>query len=163
MFCIKCGSELQEVLIDNRQRKRCKVCGWVFYPQLKVGTAGIITDNGKVLLLLRSQEPWKDFWNLPAGYVDDDENPQFAVKREIEEETGLLVSDIKLFNVYFFNDDPRGNGILIVYQCSTVVGELKLNFENSDFRYFMASEIPENLCGAGHKKAILDWKQLNED
>ena len=76
-----------------------------------------------------------------------------AVKREIEEETGLLVSDCKLFNTYFFNDDPRGNGILIVYQCNILDGELKLNFENSDSRYFMASEIPENLCGAGHKNS----------
>ena len=127
MFCIKCGSELREVLVDHRQRKQCKICGWIYYPQLKVGTAGIIMKNGKLLLLLRSQEPWKNFWYLPAGYVEDDENPLSAVKREIEEETGLLVSDCKLFNIYFFNDDPRGNGILIVYQCNILNGELKLN------------------------------------
>lgn len=163
MFCIKCGSALREVLVDDRQRKQCEVCGWTYYPQLKVGTAGIITENGKILLLLRSQEPWKNFWYLPAGYVEYDENPLFAVKREIEEETGLLVSGCKLFNTYFFNDDPRGNGILIVYKCNIKNREIILNFENSDSRYFMASEIPENLCGAGHKKAILDWKQLNED
>ena len=78
MFCIKCGSELREVFVDHRQRKQCKICSWIYYPQLKVGTAGIIMKNGKLLLLLRSQEPWKNFWYLPAGYVEDDENPHFC-------------------------------------------------------------------------------------
>ena len=44
-----------------------------------------------MLLLQRTDEPFKHCWNLPAGYVEADESPTQTVAREVYEETGLQV------------------------------------------------------------------------
>jgi 8-oxo-dGTP diphosphatase len=162
MFCLECGSELQEKSIDFHNRKYCKNCDWVYYPHLKVSTAGIITNKKEILLLKQSENPWKGDWYLPAGYVEQDEDPVLAVKREIKEETGLNVTECYLMNIYFFDDDPRGNGILIVYRCSIDEGDFLLNHEIDEAKYFKEFELPINLCGVGHTEAIFEWKQHHE-
>ena len=63
--------------------------------------------DGCLLLIRRTHEPFGEQWNVPAGYVEIDEDPAHAVVREVYEETGLPVEIGRLVNVYFFNDDPR--------------------------------------------------------
>jgi len=75
-----------------------------------------LKDSLRVLLIERKNEPFKQTWALPGGFVDLDENLLEAAQRELEEETGL--HDIKLEQFYTFGDrgrDPRGHTVSIVY------------------------------------------------
>jgi ADP-ribose pyrophosphatase YjhB (NUDIX family) len=81
------------------------------------------------------------------------------VVREVYEETGLRVGVEGLIDVYFFADDPRGNGILVVYRCRSVGGELTATVEGANPTFFAASDIPQNLAGGGHDQAILAWRR----
>jgi mutator protein MutT len=130
----------------------------VHYAQLKVGAGAIIEQSGCLLLIRRTTEPFAGKWNLPAGYVDVDETPAQAVTREVEEETGLQVEGTQLENVYFADDDPRGNTLLIVYRCRVKGGVLRETKEGRDPTYFSAGDIPAELSGGGHDQAILAWK-----
>jgi 8-oxo-dGTP diphosphatase len=94
--------------------------------------------------------------------VESDESPPQAVIREVNEETGLMVEVEELIDVYFFADDPMGNGILIVYKCRTVGGELNASAEGGNPTYFEGREIPGELAGGGHDQAILTWKKGQE-
>jgi len=80
------------------------------------------------------------------------------VVREVYEETGIRVRVEELIDVYFFADDPRGNGILIVYKCRSVGGELTATAEGANPTFFAARDIPQNLAGGGHDQAILAWQ-----
>jgi 8-oxo-dGTP diphosphatase len=113
------------------------------------------------LLIQRTHEPFRQQWNVPAGYVEIDENPAQAVVREVYEETGLQVEIDQLVNVYFFDDDPRGNGILIAYQCHIVGGEPAESAEGTSPTFFARDQIPEELAGGGHREAILAWQEHN--
>lgn len=157
-YCLKCGSGLDIRLLDGRDREICERCGWVYYPQLKVGAGVLIEKDGCLLLLQRAHEPWKGYWNIPAGYVEVDENPIDAVRREALEETGLDVEIGELIGVYYFDDDPRGNGIMFVYLAKSVSGQLKIDDEASFARYFSCQDIPENLAGAGDNRVIGEWR-----
>jgi ADP-ribose pyrophosphatase YjhB (NUDIX family) len=157
-YCLKCGTDLKIHLLDGRDRQVCERCGWVYYPQLKVGAAVLIEKDGCLLLLRRNNEPWKGCWNLPAGYVEADENPIDAAAREAKEETGLNVEIGELEKVYYFDDDPRGNGIVFVYLVKHVKGFLKRNDESSSARYFSWQDVPENLAKGGHNQAINEWR-----
>jgi 8-oxo-dGTP diphosphatase len=55
------------------------------------GVSGLIVQDGKVLLIRRGKEPYKDHWSLPGGGVEPGETLRHAVKREMREETGLDV------------------------------------------------------------------------
>lgn len=70
----------------------------------------------EILLIKRGNEPYKDMWALPGGFVDMDEDLHEAVSREVYEETGLSNMEFKQFRAYGKpTRDPRGRNIAIVF------------------------------------------------
>ena len=157
-YCSLCGTRLESKLLEGRERAFCAQCNRVHYRQLKVGVGAIIEQHNMILLFQRAYTPFQDDWNLPAGYVEHDEHPAHAAIREVHEETGLQVRVESLREVYFFTDDPRGNGLLIVYTCHILGGELTESHEGGHIRFFSQHDLPNNLAGGGHNQAILAWK-----
>ena len=90
-YCPKCGS--QDFEIQNALSRHCANCGFTFYQNPRASTAAFIL-NGKdeLLVALRGKEPAKGTLDLPGGFVDNDENAEQGMVREILEETGLSVS-----------------------------------------------------------------------
>lgn len=160
-FCADCGAALVLKEIEQRQRAFCPRCDRVHYEQLKIGAGALIELDKKILLLQRTQAPFAHCWNLPAGYVEVDESPVQAVIREVYEEVGLKVEATDLVNVYFFDDDPRGNGVLVVYHCMVRNGALTESDEATTPTYFAGQDIPANLAGGGHDQAIYAWQKLH--
>jgi 8-oxo-dGTP diphosphatase len=158
-FCMICASALETRKIEGRTRPVCLTCGWVYYQQLKVGAGAIIEKDECLLLLRRAKDPWKGTWNIPSGYVEFDEEPAHAAEREAFEETGLRIRVRHLLDVYFFADDPRGNGLHFIFASEVIASTLRNSHESTGLRYFSPSEIPENLCGAGHERAIRAWQK----
>ena len=76
----------------------------------------IAENDLKVLLIRRAQEPFKNKWALPGGFVEMDESLEEAAARELKEEAS--VSDVYLEQLYTFGDpkrDPRGRVISVAY------------------------------------------------
>lgn len=158
IHCLLCGSVLHKKMIESRERDECPICGWVYYPQLKV-TAGVVVEKeGKILLVKRNMDPWKSCWYLPAGFVENDESPHDAAEREAHEETGLEIMAGKLIDVVFYNDDPRGNGIVILYEGIIKGGSIKKNSEALDIQFISKNKVKYlNLAGGSHNVFILKW------
>jgi ADP-ribose pyrophosphatase YjhB (NUDIX family) len=157
-FCPSCGVPFPANLpLDEEGARTCTACGNVVYRQLKVGAAAIIERDGQILLLRRSEEPFKGSWGLPAGFVRWNESPEVAAIRETEEECGLTVQVRSLLGVYYFEDDPRGNGILIVYRCQNDDGTPWPRGEASEVAYFSRERLPRDLAGSGQDVAIRAW------
>jgi ADP-ribose pyrophosphatase YjhB (NUDIX family) len=158
-FCLMCGAKLNSRPLDNRVREVCPACGWVYYEQVKVGAGALVENEGQLLLVQRAIEPWKHCWYLPAGYVEADEEPRKAAERETLEETGLEVLAGELKDVIFFDDDPRGNGIFIVYTCKLLGGSLKTSTESLGSRFFAWQDLPAHIAGYAHNLVINRWKE----
>ena len=73
------------------------------------------TDN-QLLLIKRKNEPYKDCWALPGGFVDENEDLEVAAKRELEEETQIKTDSLQQFGTFGkpFRD-PRGHMISVAY------------------------------------------------
>ena len=87
-------------------------------------TPALVTDcavfdmNGRVLLVRRGSEPFKGRYALPGGFVHVGETVEAACAREIEEETGVSISDRTLLLVGVYSEpdrDPRGHSVSIAY------------------------------------------------
>lgn len=156
-YCLRCGKPLVKGQVDGEPRDLCPDCGWVYYPHLKVGAGGLIEESGKILLVKRARPPWQGYWYLPAGYVECDEEPSSAAVREVFEETGLNVRVLGLRDVYYYGDDPRGSGVLILYNCQVVGGKLALSSESIELQYFGVHDLPGNIASIAHERAIAAW------
>ena len=78
----------------------------------------------KVLLVQRGNDPCKGQWAFPGGFMNMDETTAEAAKRELTEETGLVVGTIRQVGAYDCVDrDPRGRVITVAYVA--VIGGLR--------------------------------------
>lgn len=78
----------------------------------------VITEDtdAKVLLIQRGDEPYKECWAFPGGFMNMDENTEQCALRELEEETGLKVAELHQIGAYSRVDrDPRGRTVTVAY------------------------------------------------
>ncbi len=87
--------------------------------------AGIVINNNKILLIYRKYKG-KIYWVIPGGHIRIGEKYEEVVARELEEETGIFVSNI--IPVFEFRDLHRNN-FDYYYMCEYLSGELKLGGE----------------------------------
>ena len=70
----------------------------------------------QVLLIERGADPYKGCWAFPGGFMNMDETTEQCAIRELEEETGLKVSELRQIGAYSKVDrDPRGRTITVAY------------------------------------------------
>ncbi len=163
-FCLKCGTPLETRLLEGRDREICPACSWINYEMLKVSAGVRIEKDGKLLLVQRGINPWMGLWYLPAGFVEVDEEPYQGAIREAFEETGLRVKLKNLADVYTYTDDPRGNGIVVLFDAEIESGELKVTPETLAAGFFSAAEISQmKFAGATVYKQVNDWLQLHAE
>ena len=73
-------------------------------------------DVLRILLIQRKNDPYKGYWALPGGFVEDDEDLERAARRELEEETGLRTEKMtQLYTIGTPGRDPRGRTVSVVY------------------------------------------------
>ncbi|MCX6053938.1 MAG: NUDIX hydrolase [Chloroflexi bacterium] len=157
-YCYLCGHLLTLRLIEGREREFCESCGWIHYQQWKISAGVRVQKEGKLLLAQRRIEPWSGCWYLPAGFVEADEPPDQAAVRETHEETGLRVQVKGLAGLYPYTDDPRGNGIVLLYEAEIVGGEFKSSIETIQSGFYAPGEIEKMpLAGLCAQKQVHDW------
>ena len=70
----------------------------------------------QVLLIERGFDPYKGCWAFPGGFMNMDETTEQCAIRELEEETGMKVTELQQIGAYSKVDrDPRGRTITVAY------------------------------------------------
>lgn len=122
----------------------------------KLTVDGIINKDARILLIKRKNDPFKDKWALPGGFVEYGETTEKAVIREIFEETGLNTKIKSLLGVYSDpNRDPRGHTVSVVYILEVLDGTLKGGDDASEAKFFQENQLPE--LSFDHDKIIKDY------
>lgn len=157
-FCPVCSAPLVSKLLKagDPERPVCTQCGHVVYLDPKVAVGAVIReDDGRIILVRRAIEPGYGLWVFPGGYVDRGETPQQAAVREAREECGLDVKLDALVNLYAY---PGRTPIIIVYAATITGGELCVDAECSEAKFFGQQQIPwRELAFPSTRDALKDY------
>ena len=119
-------------------------------PLLTVGATILILDDQNRLLLIKRTD--NGSWGIPGGAIEPGEVVEDAARRETFEETNLEASELAFFGVFsgpeLYYKYPNGDevyNISVVYLSRDWRGEIKLNEEHNEWKWFAANEIPEDV------------------
>ena len=99
-FCGRCGHPMMH---DQKERMlKCTSCGNRVYPQISPAVIAGIMDGNKLLLTRYAGRAYKKY-ALVAGFIEIGESAEEAVKREVMEETG-----VKIKNIRYYKSQPWG-------------------------------------------------------
>lgn len=111
----------------------------LFQDEFLIGVTGIIF-NGKKEVLLCKHTYRQTVWSLPGGYIKAKEHPSEGIEREIEEETGFIVSIDSQLKVR----TDRGSARLDICLIGKFIGgEFKPSTEVSEAGFFPFDSIPQ--------------------
>lgn len=117
------------------------------------------THPKQILLIKRKNEPFKDFWALPGGFVDENEDLETAAKRELEEETQVKINQLEQIGAYGkpFRD-PRSHVVSVAYFGVTNENLIvKASDDAKDVNWFFINNLP--YLAFDHKDIINDTIQ----
>jgi 8-oxo-dGTP diphosphatase len=105
-------------------------------PRHSVAVAGIVIDDRGRALLVRRRDNGR--WEPPGGVLELEESITDGLRREVNEETGLVVEPGALTGVY--KNMARGI-VALTFRCQIISGELTTNSEADDFRWLTTEEV----------------------
>lgn len=115
-----------------------------------------INNNYEILLIQRLNDPFKDYWALPGGFVDENEDLETAAKRELFEETDIQLFQVKQLKAYGNpNRDPRHHTISVAFIGEIdSLAEAKAKDDAKLVQWFSINELP--VLAFDHSEIIRD-------
>ena len=150
-FCGACGAPTGSR--QNERAKECPACGHITYPRLSPAIIVSVT-RGREILLARSPRFPKGRYSVLAGFVEPGETLEQAVAREVREETGLEVTNLKYFGSQPW---PFPDSFMIAFTAQYAGGELCINHaELEDARWCTPENLPTIPTGETISRRLID-------
>ncbi|MEP6968842.1 MAG: NAD(+) diphosphatase, partial [Betaproteobacteria bacterium] len=149
-FCGTCGASTQ--LVPGERCMRCTACSHIAYPRISPAMM-VLIQRGDMLLLARHLNSPSGFFTALAGFLEAGESIEDAIHREVQEEVGLRVRDLRYFGSQPW---PFPHSLMIAFTAQYAGGEIILEAsEIADARWFgpldpLPPIPPQGLSIAGH-------------
>lgn len=109
-----------------------------------VHLGALVCRGDEMLIMKRAVGSVTGAWYWPGGGLEEDESPEEGIRREIQEETGLEVDDLRLFRVWHTRQPDGTPALALTYMCEVPPGtEPVLNFEHSEHQWIAPREYRE--------------------
>jgi NAD+ diphosphatase len=136
-YCPRCGAPATR--IEGEWGKKCARCGYEHYPHLHPATIVLVRDGQRVLLTRKAG--WvPNRYALVAGFVDNGESLEACVAREIKEEVGVDVKDIRYVGSQNW---PFPSQMMIGFVATYAGGDVVIDTDElEDARWFDCTALP---------------------
>ncbi|MBI4594447.1 MAG: NAD(+) diphosphatase [Candidatus Rokubacteria bacterium] len=150
-YCPRCGAATDR--IPGEWGKHCPGCRYDHYPHLHPAVIVLVKDGDRVLLT-RKREWTPGRYSLVAGFVDNGECLEGAVRREVKEEVGVEVGDLRYIGSQNW---PFPSQLMIGFVATYAGGEVVIDHaELEDARWFSCDALPDGPSRHSIARFILD-------
>ncbi|MBN1471588.1 MAG: NAD(+) diphosphatase [Syntrophaceae bacterium] len=152
-FCGQCGQPVR--LSASERAKVCPSCGFTSYPRISPAVI-VAVIKGKQILLARSRRFPRNLYSVPAGFVEPGETFEECVVREVKEETGIDVKNIR----YFASQPwPFPDSLMIGFTAEYGGGEIRADGEEVvDAGWYTSENLPEiPAIKSSISRRLIDW------
>ncbi len=159
-FCPRCSERLAG---SDELHLRCAACGSDYWSNPVPGAQALVERDGRVLLGRRAFDPGAGLWDLPGGFVDEDEHPEAALHRELAEETGLEIEPTAFLGIWMQPYDGR-TVLCLTWLARPVGGSERAGDDLVELRWFAPDELPapHELAFSTYVEILSLWRGRHE-
>ena len=151
-FCGRCGEKT--VYKEGVRAKECRRCGLISFPRLSPAVI-VAVERGRKLLLARANRFPAHFYSVLAGFVEPGETLEEAVAREVKEEVGVEVTNIRYFGSQPW---PFPDSLMIGFTAQYAGGEISIDeAEIVEAGWFEADSLPSLPGKISIARQLIDW------
>ncbi|MFZ5570142.1 MAG: NAD(+) diphosphatase [Thermodesulfobacteriota bacterium] len=152
LYCGACGRPTQDK--SDERAKICTACGLVNYPRLSPAMIVAVLKDDKILLA-RNKRFQIPIYSVLAGFVEPGETLEACVEREVEEEVGIRVRNIRYFGSQPW---PFPNSLMIAFTAEYAGGEIAPDpAEITDAGWYPADDLPRIPSKMSIAGKLIDW------
>ncbi len=155
-YCGQCGTPAEN--LAHERAKRCPVCGLISYPRLSPAIIIAVvrhTEQGDRLLMARNHRFPAGRYSVIAGYVEPGETLEECAQREVCEEVGIRIKNIRYFGSQPW---PFPNSLMIAFTAEDAGGEITLEEEEiAEAGWFAADALPGLPPKMSIARRLIDW------
>ena len=138
-FCARTGNQLSDV--NDDLSKFCTNCKRDYFPKMSPCILVAVTNNNRILLVKHNNEI-RTLSTVIAGFVELGESLEECVKREVQEEVGLQVTNIKYLESQSW---PFPNQLMMAFSAEAISDEIEIdNNELLEANWVQKDDLPHN-------------------
>jgi NAD+ diphosphatase len=150
-FCGRCGAMMRDK--PGERAKECPVCGYVAYPRISPAMMVLVT-RGADLLLARANRFPGAMYSALAGFVEAGESIEDCIHREVREEVGIDVRDLRYFTSQAW---PFPHSLMIAYTAEYAGGQMRPgDAEIADAQWFPVDSLPQLPSPVSISRKLID-------
>jgi NAD+ diphosphatase len=151
-YCGQCGKPTGR--LENERAKVCNKCGQLYFPRLSPAIIVAVIKDGKILLA-RNKNFKVPMFSVIAGFVEPGETLEDAVERELWEEVGIKVKNIKYFGSQPW---PFPHSLMLGFTAEYAEGDIKIDGEEiAEARWFPPDDLPMIPEKMSIARKLIDW------
>ena len=150
-YCGRCGEPMENHTSDRA--RSCASCGLIAYPRLNPSIIVLVRRDDEMLLARNFNWP-QGFYSTLAGFVEPGESIEQTVHREIMEEVGIRVKNLRYLGSQSW---PFPNSLMLGFHCDYEAGEFHFSdAEIAEARWFRYDAIPNVPGGTAISRWLID-------
>jgi NAD+ diphosphatase len=151
-YCGRCGNSM-EMKRDERAME-CPRCGFTSFPRISPAIIVAVTRDNRILLARANRFP-TGLYSVLAGFVEPGETLEECLRREVKEEVGVEVEDVRYFGSQPW---PFPHSLMIGFTALYAAGELKIDpVEIDDAGWFTKDKLPRIPPVGTIARSLIDW------
>ena len=151
-FCGRCGAPTHNK--SDERAKICSACDQIYFPRVSPAVIGAVVNRDRILLASSPRFP-AAFYSVLAGFVEPGETLEEAFRREVREEVGLEIANIRYFSSQPW---PFPDSLMVGFVADYAGGEICADgIEISHAAWFAADDLPRLPGPYSIARHLIDW------